>query len=259
MPPAIRRALQRGEESVRVLAKRYGVSPSTVQKWRTRETIVDVERHGNERKSSVLTWTQEAAVVALRLYALPSLDECHAMLQPWIPRLTRSSLHRCLTRYGLSRLPEVRGKATARTLSIYAIELQCSDVGLSAFIAVEHYPPRIVAQFVDEMTMANAALFLDALVQVAKRPIFEVRTRRHQWFTAGVHSDRDRHGMLREHPFERACWRHGIQHSVFQEAEWWIAAQCSAADVLIKEAARQQRQREARSAIARFLSRYNRD
>ena len=35
---AVRRAIQRSEESVRALARRHGISPTTVQKWR----IVDV-------------------------------------------------------------------------------------------------------------------------------------------------------------------------------------------------------------------------
>ena len=35
---AVRRAIQLRQESVRALAKRYGVSPTTVQKWRKRST-----------------------------------------------------------------------------------------------------------------------------------------------------------------------------------------------------------------------------
>ena len=38
---AIRRALQRSEASVRVLARRHGISATTVQKWRKRETAGD--------------------------------------------------------------------------------------------------------------------------------------------------------------------------------------------------------------------------
>ena len=38
---AVRRALQLRQESVRALARRYGVSPTTVQKWRKRETTTD--------------------------------------------------------------------------------------------------------------------------------------------------------------------------------------------------------------------------
>ena len=36
---AVRRAIQRSEASVRALAKRHGISPTTVQKWRKRATV----------------------------------------------------------------------------------------------------------------------------------------------------------------------------------------------------------------------------
>jgi hypothetical protein len=35
-------------------------------------------------------------------------------LQPTIPHLTRSSLHRCLQRHGISQLPQVEGEASAK-------------------------------------------------------------------------------------------------------------------------------------------------
>jgi transposase-like protein len=39
---AVRRAVQRSEESVRSLAKRHGISSTTVQKWRKRTTVTDL-------------------------------------------------------------------------------------------------------------------------------------------------------------------------------------------------------------------------
>ena len=42
------------------------------------------------------------------------LDDCLFALQPTIPHLTRSSLHRCLQRNGISRLPQVEGEASAK-------------------------------------------------------------------------------------------------------------------------------------------------
>jgi hypothetical protein len=46
------------------------------------------------------------------------LDDCHYALQATIPRLTRSSLHRCLQRHGISRLPEaVSGEKPTRKKS----------------------------------------------------------------------------------------------------------------------------------------------
>ena len=49
----------------------------------------------------------KAVVVAFRRHALLPLDDCLYGLQPAMPHLTRSALHRCLQRHGISRLPEV--------------------------------------------------------------------------------------------------------------------------------------------------------
>ncbi len=48
----------------------------------------------------------EAVVVAFRRHTLLPLDDCLNALQPTLPHLTRSSLHRCLQRHGSSRLPD---------------------------------------------------------------------------------------------------------------------------------------------------------
>jgi hypothetical protein len=54
-----------------------------------------------------LSIEDEAIIVAFRRHALLPLDDCLYALQATIPYLTRSSLHRCLQRHGISRLAEV--------------------------------------------------------------------------------------------------------------------------------------------------------
>ncbi len=44
-------------------------------------------------------------VVAFRRHTLLPLDDCLYALQPSIAHLTRSTLHRCLERHGISRYP----------------------------------------------------------------------------------------------------------------------------------------------------------
>lgn len=104
---AVRRAIQLQQESVRTLARRFGVSPTTVQKWRKRTTTADAAMGPKEPRSTVLTPEQEAMVVAFRRHTLLPLDDCLYALQSAIPNLTRSTLHRCLERHGISRLPQV--------------------------------------------------------------------------------------------------------------------------------------------------------
>ena len=90
-------ATSRSEECVRALAKRYGISPTTVQKWRKRETTADQPMGPKEPHSTTLSLEQEAMIVAFRRDTLLPLDDCLYALQPSIAGLTRSSLHRCLT------------------------------------------------------------------------------------------------------------------------------------------------------------------
>jgi hypothetical protein len=54
-------------------------------------------------------------VVAFRRHTLLPLDDCLYALQATIPHLTRSSLHRCLQRHGISRLPETDGDKPQRS------------------------------------------------------------------------------------------------------------------------------------------------
>jgi hypothetical protein len=85
-----------------------GINTKTVAKWRKRQTSEDMKTGPKEPRSTVLTEAEEAMVVAFRRHTLLPLDDCLYALQPTIPHLTRSSLHRCLQRHGISRLPDVR-------------------------------------------------------------------------------------------------------------------------------------------------------
>ena len=62
----------------------------------------------------MLSVEEEAVIVAFRRHTLLPLDDCLYALQPTIPHLTRSSLHRCLQRHGIIRLPEVDGDKPQR-------------------------------------------------------------------------------------------------------------------------------------------------
>src|SRR5207244_9865049 len=111
---AIRRAIQRSQESLRALAKRHGINPKTVAKWRKRSFVADLPTGPKQPSSTVLSIEQEAIVVAFRRHTLLPLDDCLYALQPTMPHLTRSSLHRCLQRHGISRLPDVEGEKPAK-------------------------------------------------------------------------------------------------------------------------------------------------
>ena len=111
---AVRRAIQCSQESLRALARRYGINQKTVAKWKRRSSVVDLPTGPKEPRSTVLSIEEEAIVVAFRKHTLLPLDDCLYALQPTIPHLTRSSLHRCLERHGIGRLPDLEGDRPAK-------------------------------------------------------------------------------------------------------------------------------------------------
>ena len=87
------------------LSRELGINVKTVAKWRKRDGIEDARMGPKQIHSTVLSLEEEAIIVAFRRHTLLALDDCLYALQPTIPHLTRSSLHRYLQRYGISRLP----------------------------------------------------------------------------------------------------------------------------------------------------------
>ena len=64
---AVRAELQRSQASAAELARRYGLNEKTVRKWRSRQSVEDQPMGPKERRSSVLSAIEEAAIVALRV------------------------------------------------------------------------------------------------------------------------------------------------------------------------------------------------
>ncbi len=142
---AVRRAIQHSQESLRALTKRYGINQKTVAKWRNRNSVADERTGPREPRSTVLTAEEEAIIVAFRRHTLLPLDDCLYALQATIPHLTRSSLHRCLQRHGIARLPDVGGKKiTKKKFRAYPIgffhidiaEVQTGEGKLYLFVAI---------------------------------------------------------------------------------------------------------------------------
>ena len=111
---AVRRAIQHSQASLRALAKRYGINQKTVSKWKKRASVADLRTGPREPRSTVLSAEEEAIIIAFRRHTLLPLDDCLYALQPTIPHLTRSSLHRCLQRHGIGRLPDIEGEKPAK-------------------------------------------------------------------------------------------------------------------------------------------------
>lgn len=124
-------------------------------------------------------------VVAFRRHTLLPLDDCLYALQPTLPHLTRSSLHRCLQRHGLSRLPEIQGdKPAKQVFKSYPIgyfhidiaEVQTAEGKLYLFVVIDRTSKFAFTQLVQEATRVTASVFLEALIATVPYKIHTVLT-----------------------------------------------------------------------------------
>jgi hypothetical protein len=170
---AIRRAIQHIQASLRALARRYGINPKTVAKWKKRGSVTDLPTGPREPKSTVLSIEEEAIVIAFRRHTLLPLDDCLYALWPTIPHLTRSSLHRCLQRHGISRLPQVEGDAPdKRKFKPYPIgyfhidiaEVRTEEGKLYLFVVVDRTSKLAFVELHEKADRLTAVRFLEALI-----------------------------------------------------------------------------------------------
>jgi transposase InsO family protein len=251
---AVRRAIQAGQESVRALARRYGISPTTVQKWRKRSSVSDAPMGPKQVRSTVLTLEEEAVVVAFRRHTLLPLDDCLYALQPTIPHLTRSSLHRCLQRHGISRLPEVTGdKPAKKKFKAYPIgyfhidiaEVHTEEGRLYLFVAIDRTSKFAFAQLHEKATRQVAADFLRALIAAAPYKVHTVLTDNGTHFTTPgntssaaplIKEAMERGEIFRAHAFEYACAQNDIDHRLTKPRHPWTNGQVERMNRTIKDA-----------------------
>ena len=237
---AVRRAIQDSQESLRALARRYGINPKTVAKWKKRKSVQDRPTGPKAPHSTVLSREEEAVIVAFRRHTLLALDDCLYALQPTIPNLTRSSLHRCLQRHGISRLPEVTGdKPAKKKFKRYPIgyfhidiaELRTAEGKLYLFVAIDRTSKFAFAQLVPKAGKMAAAQFLRNLVAALPYAVHTVLTDNGVQFT---NRKRDRHAL--EHIFDRVCRENGIEHRLTKINHPWTNGQVERMNRTIKDA-----------------------
>src|SRR5918993_5788242 len=251
---AVRRAIQARRESVRAAAKRFGISPTTVQKWRRRQTTADARMGPKEPRSTVLTVEEEAVVVAFRRHTLLPLDDCLYALQPTIPPLRRSSLHRCLQRHGIARLPDVECAEPKRSrLKAYPIgyfhldiaEVHTEQGRLHLFVAIDRTSKFAFARLHEKASRRIAADFLRALVAAVPYKVHTVLTDNGTHFTdpsgdgwtpEDIEAMRAEEAPVRCHAFEAACADPEIEHRLTEPRHPWTNGRVERMNRTLKDA-----------------------
>lgn len=276
---AIRRAIQNSQESLRVLAKRHGVNPKTVAKWRSRSSTADVRPGPKDAHSTVLSIEEEAIIVAFRKHTLLPLDDCLYALQASIPHLTRSSLHRCLQRHDISRLPEVegdkpkRGKFSSYPIGYFHIdmaEVRTEQGKLYMFVAIDRTSKFAFVELHENCKTATSRDFLLRLIEAIPYKIHTVLTDNGIQFTTpgggGSAVPLIKEAMANgerfwAHAVEYACARNDIGHRTTKPKHPWTNGQVERMNRTINDATVKRFYYEThdqlREHLANFVAAYN--
>src|SRR5215218_4894810 len=251
---AVRRAIQHSQASLRSLAKRYGIDQKTVAKWKKRTFAADQRTGPKAPHSTVLSTEEEAIVVAFRRHTLLPLDDCLYALQATIPHLTRSSLHRCLQRHGISRLPDTDGDKPQRAkfkrypigyFHIDIAEVRTEQGKLHLFVAIDRTSKFAFVELHERATRRVAGNFLRALVEAVPYKIHTVLTDNGTHFTdptgdgwtpEDIKQMRTRKEPFLCHSFELACADLDVAHRLTKPRHPWTNGQVERMNRTLKEA-----------------------
>ena len=160
--------------------------------------------------------------------------------------MTRSNLHRCLERHGISRLPENPDKASKRGkfaqtaigfVHIDISELRLTQGKLNMFLAIDRASKFTYVEFRDDAGKMNGAEFLRGVVEAFPYAIRTVLTDNGMAF---ADLPKNRNGPTRRylgaHIFGRVCNEHGIEHKLTKPYHPWTNGQAERMNRTVKEA-----------------------
>ena len=225
--PKVRVEIQASSESVAVLAERYGVSETTIRRWRGRTSPEDRShvRHNLGQATSPL---EETIIAELRTLGGLSLDDITEVMNRCVnPRLSRGSVWTALRRAGLSGRQrraaapgaEEKPELFAATAFGYVhVDLRylakLKGEAEYVFVAIERVTRFAWIEIMPDRTADRVARAMARFLADFGHPVHTVLTDNGSEFTDRFGGDvRVRHGRPSgRHVFDQLCAAQGIKH-----------------------------------------------
>ena len=240
----IRKEIQDSKETITQLAERFSINHKTVLYWKHAGRVTDKKSGPKNPRSTVLTASEEQIIVEFRRLTKFSLDDVFVSLRDQIPALTRSNLHRCLKRHGVSRLPvlDENGKRPARKkfkdydigyVHIDITEIRLGKRKLYLFVGIDRVCKYAYAELHERMTQEIARDFLGNLIADCPFKIHKILTDNGAQFTYALLAEHLR-PKNKVHMFDRLCKEHKIEHRLTKFRHPWTNGQVEIMNKKIK-------------------------
>ena len=230
--PRVRKEIQESSETITELASRLSLNPKTVTKWKNAGRTTDKRSGPTNPKSTVLTEQEEQIICEFRRVTKFSLDDVFISLMDEIPKMTRSNLHRCLQRHGLSRLPKDVTKKEKKSFKEYHIgyvhidisEVHSEQGKAYMFVAIDRATKYTCVEIHERMTQVIACEFLQNFIEDVPFKIHTILTDNGAQFTYKLLAEYLR-PKDKTHPSDMVCTEHNIEHRLTKFRHPWTNGQ----------------------------------
>ena len=220
--PKVRRYIQDSEQSAAELARELGVSEKTVRRWKDRVDVADRSSRPHVLMTGFSTEEEEIAVELRARLGLSLDDALEVMRRCLRSDISRSALHRCWARHGVSskaRADEpAPGHFEPQPFGYVHIDLKhltrLKGQPAYVFVAIERVTRFAHVEIVQDRSGPTIAACLERFLKAFGHPVHTILTDNGSEFTDrfGDARWRKREHGTGAHPFDKVCQSHGVRH-----------------------------------------------
>lgn len=226
---AVRQAIKESPLSAYALAKKYGISETTAQRWKKAETLEDKSSRPH-KLNTTLTPEQEELICFERKQFKKTVEEIYLTLEDKIPRLYPMKIYRCLKRYNLATLPSdfVMMERKIKKFRRYGIGYLHIDLLYAPkinkersyiYTAIDRVAKIAYVMLGKTKTKETGAKFLKAVLQFYPYPINYLLT--DNGFEFSYKALPKGKKTKKTHPFDKICQEERIQHRTIKFKHPW--------------------------------------
>jgi len=241
----IRKEIQASEEKLKDISRKYNINIKTASKWKKRDFVEDEKCGLKKGQNSILSSVDEQIIIETRCKSLLPLDDLYVILKPIIPVLSRSNLHRCLQRNGVSQLKDLLPAEEKKDfkkfkkydpgyIHIDTAEIKISHEKYYLFVAIDRATRFVYIEVYDNKRMETAKQFVQTTIKQYPFKINKILTDNGAEFSYNLLADHLKPRDNREHLFVQVCKDHKIEHRTTLVKHPWTNGMVEAMNKKIK-------------------------